>query len=336
MVKKMKKRFFKASCLALTLIISTGSLFGCGQNDSAPETDADGKKKVTISYAGGTCEAPVFAAYHKGFFEEEGLNVELVQAGFDELKQGLATGKVDAALANIAWFKPIEQGMSLKLTAGIHTGCIKAVIPPDSDIKSFADLKGKTIGVDAIGGGPQIALSAKLREEGLDPNTDVSWVAYDGNLLDEAIKKGEIQAYMTWDPFPTKAHDDKGYKFLLDIGKDDPFNDKYCCFVGVSSSLVDNDPDTAAKITKALMKSAEWVQDNPVEAAKISLDNKYVGGDLDLNSQLLSEYGWTPSVEKAQENIKWYISELKEQGILEGSTDEDSLYGITFADVINK
>ena len=332
----MKKHYAQATAIALSLVLSAGSLFGCGQKNESSGTDADGKKKVTIAYAGGTCEAPVFVAYHKGFFEDEGLSVELVQAGFDELKQGLATGKVDAALANLAWFKPIEQGMSLKLTAGIHTGCIKAVVPPDSDIKTFADLKGKTVGVDAIGGGPQIALSAKLREEGIDPNTDVTWVAYNGNLLDEAIKKGEIQAYMTWDPFPTKAHDNEDYRFLLDIGADAPFNDKYCCFVGVSSGLVENDPETAGKITKALMKSSEWVQENPVEAAKISLDNNYVGGDLDLNSQLLSEYGWTPSVEKAQENIKWYISELKEQGILEKSTEEDTLYGITFVDVINE
>ena len=331
----MKNKFLKVLALSLSIVLGASSMFGCTNNNAAQKKDGE-KTKVTIAYAGGTCEAPVFVAYHNGFFEEEGLEVELVQAGFDELKQGLATGKIDAAMANIAWFKPIEQGLSLKLTAGIHTGCIKAVIPGDSDINSFADLKGKTIGVDAIGGGPQIALSAKLREVGVDPNSEVNWVAYSGNLLDEAIKKGEIQAYMTWDPFPTKAVEEAGYKYLLDIGADDPFKDKYCCFVGVSKTLVEKDPETAGKITRALMKSSEWVQQNPVEAAKVSLDNNYVGGDLDLNSKLLGEYNWTPSVEKAQENIKWYISELKDQGILEDSTDEEALYGITFADVVNK
>lgn len=330
----MKKNFIKALSIAIILFLTAGTFAGCTGKEA--QNVSDGKKKVTIAYAGGTCEAPVFAAYHKGFFEEEGLEVELVQAGFDELKQGLATGKIDAAMANIAWFKPIEQGMDLKLTAGIHTGCIKAVVPGDSDINSFADLKGKTVGVDAIGGGPQIALSAKLREEGVDPNTEVNWVAYSGNLLDEAIKKGEIQAYMTWDPFPTKAHDNDGYRYLLDIGADDPFKDKYCCFVGVSAKLIESDTETAGKITKALMKSSEWVQQNPVEAAKISLDNNYVGGDVDLNSQLLSEYNWTPSVEGAKENIKWYIHELKDQGILESSTDENALFNATFADVIKE
>jgi NitT/TauT family transport system substrate-binding protein len=97
--------------------------------------------------------APTFVAFQKGFFKAEGLDVELVQMAFDQLKQGLTTGKVDAAQANFAWFKPIEQGMNIKLVAGIHTGCIKAVTPSDSGIKTIADLKGKTIGVDAIGAG---------------------------------------------------------------------------------------------------------------------------------------------------------------------------------------
>jgi NitT/TauT family transport system substrate-binding protein len=246
----------------------------------------------------------------------------------------LDAGTIDAALSNIAWFKPIEQGLNIRLTAGVHTGCIAAVTPPDSGIKEIADLKGKTIGVDAIGGGPQIALSAKLREVGIDPVNDVSWVAYPGPQLDEAINKGEIQAYMTWDPFPAQAHSEHNYHYLLNIGTDEPFKDKYCCFVGVSAKIAQDAPDKAARITRALLKAAEWVGQNPQEAAQISIDNKYVGGTVELNARLLGEYGWNPSVAEAKDNIKWYIHELKEQGILEKNTNEESLYGITFAEVI--
>jgi len=59
--------------------------------------------------------------------------------------------------------------------------------------KDIADLKGKTIGVDAIGGGPMIALSIALRSAGLDPQKDVQWKAYPGPQLDQAIANGEIQ-----------------------------------------------------------------------------------------------------------------------------------------------
>jgi NitT/TauT family transport system substrate-binding protein len=290
--------------------------------------------KTVVAYAGGTCEAPTFVALQKGFFKAEGLDVELVQMGFDDLKIGLTTGKVDAAQANFAWFKPIEQGMNVKLTAGIHTGCIKAVAPPASGIKTVADLKGKTVGVDAIGGGPMIALSIKLRQVGIDPQKDVQWRAYPGPQLDQAIAKGEIQAYMTWDPFPTMDANDNNYTTLLDIHNDDPFINVDCCFVGVNGDLVKNNPAKAAAITRALLKAADWVAQNPAAAAKIELDYKYVGGDLDLNTAMLASYKWDPSVKQAQNNVKFYITELKAQGILDKSTDSNVLYNTIFGPVI--
>jgi len=330
-----RKKWDKLLGLVLTMGILSGLLAGCSkENAPSPSKDGAAKQKAVIAYAGGTCEAPVFVAYHKGFFTEEGLAVELVQAGFEQLKQGLAAGKIDATQANFAWFKPIEQGLNIKLTAGMHTGCIKAVTPADSGIKSIKDLKGKTIGIDAIGGGPMIALSTKLRENGINPTTEVQWKAYPGPQLDEAIKKNEIQAYMTWDPFPTQAHDHNNHMYLLDIGTDDPFKDSYCCFVGINGDLVSKDPEKAAAITRALLKAAEWVGNNPQEAAQISLDNKYVGGDLKLNSELLDSYDWKPSIKQAQNNIKFYIKELKTQGILEAGTNEDDLYKTVFAQVI--
>lgn len=331
---------------SLNLVISIGLvvslLAGCSanvkeaasNNSGLTSTNTSKFGKTTIAYAGGTCEAPTFVALHKGFFKEEGLDVELVQAGFEQLKQGLTTGKIEAAQANFAWLKPIEQGMNIKLTAGIHTGCIKAVTPESSGIKEIKDLKGKTIGVDAIGGGPMIALSTKLRENGIDPKTDVQWKAYPGPQLDEAIKKNEIQAYMTWDPFPQMACDDMNFTKLLDIGTDDPFTNNYCCFVGINGDLVKNNPEKAKAITRALLKAAEWVGQNPKEAAQISLDNKYVGGDVELNSKLLASYQWTPGIKQAQDNIKFYIKEQKAQAILEASTKEDSLYNTIFSEVL--
>jgi NitT/TauT family transport system substrate-binding protein len=318
----------------VTLVIVSVVLFSCKKEQTVQGVQNTTLEKAVIAYAGGTCEAPVFVAYHKGFFEEEGLDVELIQAGFEQLKQGLAADKVDAALANFAWFKPIEQGLGIKLTAGVHIGCIKAVTGPNTGVNTVADLRGKTIGVDAIGGGPMIALSSKLRESGIDPQNDVQWVAYPGPQLVEAINKNEIQAYITWDPFPTLSHDQEQYKYLLDIGADDPFKDNYCCFVGINGNLISQNPEKAAAITRALLKAAEWVGNNPAEAAAISLDNNYIAGDVELNGKLLASYKWDPSVSQAKENIRFYARELKIQGILEPATTEESLYDAAFAEVI--
>jgi len=80
-----------------------------------------------------------------------------------------------------------------------------------------------------------------------------------GPQLDQAIANGEIQAYMTWDPFPALDVTNNNYTTLLDIGKDDPFKNEYCCFVGVSGDLVKNNPAKAAAITRAILEGATWV-----------------------------------------------------------------------------
>jgi NitT/TauT family transport system substrate-binding protein len=299
-----------------------------------PKTSENTSNNAVISYAGGTCEAPVYVAYEKGFFKDEGLNVTLIKAGFEQLKISLDSGAIDATQANFAWFKPIEQGLNIKLTAGIHTGCISLVTPSTSGIKTIADLKGKAVGVDSIGGGPQIALSAKLRELGIDPTTEIQWKAYPSPQLDEAINKGEIVAYMTWDPFPSKAVLEKGYINLFDIGRDAPFNTSYCCFVGVNGNVVKNDPEKAAAITRAILKAAQWVGEHPEEAAQIEIDRGYVGGDVNLNAQLLASYDWQPSISQAKDNIRYFITEQKAQGILDSGTNVDDLYNRVFAQVV--
>lgn len=135
-------------------------------------------------------------------------------------------------------------------------------------------------------------------------------------------------------PVPHTGTRPQSFQLSTRYRADDPFKDNYCCFVGIGSEVINNDTEKAAKITRAILKATEWVGENPEEAAKISLDNNYVAGDVELNAKLLAEYGWTPGIVKAKDNIQWYISELKEQGILEASTKEDDLYGITFAEVI--
>ena len=168
---------------------------GCSQTTTAT------KKDVKIGYYGGTCEAAIYAAYEKGIFKAKGLNVELVKLNNDTLKENLATGKVDALQVSPGLFKPIEQGLDIKLTNGVHTGCIQGVAPTNSNIHSLKDLKGKVIGVDAIGGVPMTLLSVELGKLGIKPDKDVQWKAFPSPQLPQVLEKGETDAFATWDPF---------------------------------------------------------------------------------------------------------------------------------------
>jgi NitT/TauT family transport system substrate-binding protein len=346
---RLKRKYILvfAVILLFTFILAACSKQPGGSSDSSDTTEKSSKEingssagkpkeltKLTVSYAGGTCEAPVYVAYHKGFFKDEGLDVSLIKADFEQLKTGLAVGKIDASVGNFAWFKPVEQGLKVKLTGGIHAGCISLVAPPNSGIKDIKGLKGKTIGVDAIGGGPQIILSIELKKQGIDPKKDVQWKAFPPPQLTTAVDKKEIDAFIVWDPFSTEAVKKKNYVSLLDIAADEPYKSGFCCYVTVSDRLLEEDPDAAASYTRAILKAADWVGKNPEKTSRLELDNKYVSANLNENTERIKAYVWKPGVNTAADNIKFFIHEQKLQGILDPSTDENALFDRIFAKVI--
>ena len=110
--------------VALTLLGLGGfalSLTGCRGSDSSGRGG-----KLKVAYLGLTCEAPIFAALEKGFFKAEGLDVELVRTDWDGLRDGLGQGRFDANHTLIMYLLgPLELGMDVKITGGIHTGCLR-------------------------------------------------------------------------------------------------------------------------------------------------------------------------------------------------------------------
>ena len=100
--------------------------------------------------AGAICTAPVPVAVKQGFFRQRGLQVELVNfaGSTDQLLEAIATGKSDAGVGMaLRWIKPLEQGFDVKLTAGIHGGCMRLLATRASGIVDLQGLKGRTVGV---------------------------------------------------------------------------------------------------------------------------------------------------------------------------------------------
>src|SRR6186713_1561195 len=123
---------------------------GCKKQDAPATTSggtgAGGMTKIRVGYIGLTCEAPIFSAVEKGFFKEENLDVELVRCQWATYKDALALGRFDVTHHLVMYFlKPIEQGMDVKFTGGIHRGCLRVQAGVKSNIQSVQDLRGKRI-----------------------------------------------------------------------------------------------------------------------------------------------------------------------------------------------
>jgi NitT/TauT family transport system substrate-binding protein len=289
-------------------------------------------KHVRIGTSPGTCLAPAFVAYEKGFFRQEGLDAELVPQEFDVQKDALATGKIDAALGLLdKWLKPLEQGLDAKFTAGVHHGCIQLLVPANSRIKSVRDLRGKRIGVPVIGDGPTTWASRVLVSQRLNPRTDVSWRSFPQPELTLAMQRGEVDAISIADPFGELAVQHGQARVLVNQSKDPAWKNQYCCLVVINGRLAKRDPYTAAAITRALLNAALWVRDNPAEAAKIEVNGNYVPSkNVELITGLLKSYNYTPSVSGGYKAVLNSAKQCKIAGILDDSTDPTRLANAVF------
>src|ERR1043165_3221492 len=117
MGSKIKTRLCIAGLLCACILAGS-----CDRADSSLKPDPKtGLTKVRVGYIGLTCEAPIYTAVEKGFFREEGLDVELVRCQWSQYKDVLALGGFDITHHLVMYFlKPLEQGLDVKFTGGIH------------------------------------------------------------------------------------------------------------------------------------------------------------------------------------------------------------------------
>jgi NitT/TauT family transport system substrate-binding protein len=192
------RKVFVAGLLALTLVAAA-----CGDDDDG-DGGGDGGE------GGGDCStvdqvsfqmqwyiqaqfAGYYAAQDQGFYEDQCLEVELVEGGVDIVpQQPLADGQVDFA---VAWVPKAlatrEEGANIVDIAQVfqRSGTLQVAFA-DSGITSPEDFAGQTVG--NWGFGNEFEVFAALGQAGLDPATDVTLVQQDFNM--DGLLAGDIDA----------------------------------------------------------------------------------------------------------------------------------------------
>jgi ABC-type nitrate/sulfonate/bicarbonate transport system substrate-binding protein len=163
---------------------------------------AAAQTKLTIVTFAGATNLPIWVAIDKGFFAKEGLDVtqEVTRGSVAEI-QGLMSGKyqfgssaLDNLIGNAEGIGDTKiEGFDLVGIAGVHSGMNKVVTRPE--IKTYADIKGKTIATDALTSGYGLVLIRVLAMKGLKLNQDYTAVPVGSgpNRLD-AMKESKAVA----------------------------------------------------------------------------------------------------------------------------------------------
>ena len=165
-----------------------------------------------ISFGGGF-NLPLWAAKDQGFFKQHGIEVQhTITADSKQVFSGLMEGKYHVAITALDNILAYQEGQGeLKFDPpsdffgfmGSDDGFLSLVAAPD--VKSFADLKGKTISVDAMSNGFSFALRDMLARNGIK-ESDVQWARAGGtDRRFAALMEGQHAATMLRAPFDLQA-----------------------------------------------------------------------------------------------------------------------------------
>lgn len=347
------KRIKKIISGVMLLSILTSVLSGCGQTmatvnskggatPSATSTEYKYGKIDIPGKDGSLCAAPIYIAYEKGFFKEQGFDVNLISADTETRKIGLNNGTIPIVNGDFQFFPSIENDVKVKVVDGLHYGCIKLLVPKDSPIKGVQDLKGKKISVDEIGGTPHQVASVWLEKNGISAKQEDGEVTFlpfsDGNLAVEALRKGDVDVAALWDPFGSVQEKTGNYRVILDIAKDEPFAGKYCCFLYASEKFLNEKPEQSAALLRAYRAAQNWISENPEEAVNIIINGKYAQiEDKELATQLIKSYGYPSTADRAantvqvHDNVLYFAQQLHQIGYLK--TDPDTFTKDAFTEV---
>jgi len=320
-------------CIPVVLIGSLSFLLftSCNKSSDSPAIGS-GPAKVRVGYIGLTCEAPIFTAVEKGFFKEEGLDVSLVKCEWANYKDVLALGGFDVTHHLIMYFlKPVEQGLDVKFTGGIHKGCLRVQASTKGNIHNIEDLRGKRIGVPGMGTPPFIFANRVLGAHGIDPGKEITWLVFPAGELGLALDKGDVDAVADSEPIGSLLLSDGKVRNIADQATDAPYVDEYCCAVLVNGKFLKQNPKAAAAATRALLKGAKWVETNPAAAARLSVEKKYLASNPEMNTIAIAHLRYVPSVSGADDAVKSAAGEMKKAGMLSPSTDVEDLAKRAFA-----
>lgn len=322
----------------LILIIVIILLIFTGCSNSYENDDV-----VKIGYVGNCMELPLFTAYENGYFEKEGLKVELVKINDEEVKYKIKSGNIDAFTCDYKFLKWNEDNTNIKVSIGITSGAIEIIALKDSDIQKINDIKNKKIGIVNQGDGTMIAAINLLNRNNINADS-IEWVYLNGESPTEAIEKGEVDGAVVWNI--NKEYNDNKinviHKTELVDNKNSVCNNHsnhssdyfYINFAGVRGEIADECPEKTAGILRAWSEGATVVEENREESLSKAVEKGYIKNVSDEENAKINYFMWMPSVKSAKENLKEYIHIQKSTGIINSDLNEDDFFNSIFADVL--
>lgn len=265
-----------AAALASSVLVAAAGCGSGGASDSGASGGDGDLLQVKVGLVPATAVAPLYLGDEKGFFEEAGVDLEIVSGmGGPGAVAGVQSQSVDVAIAAPdTLVTSRSQGIELTAlaTAGAvppdGTGGNRVVVPADSDITGGEGLEGMTIGVFGLKGLNDIAIMAAMDAEGADSST-VQFVNLDYPAMLGALERGDIDAAALAEPFLSQAVNAGEARVAFDFWPiSDPDGATLTLWFTGAEQLAIKDEEIQ-RFTTAMLRSSEYADANPDEVRAI-------------------------------------------------------------------
>ncbi|BDR66010.1 nitrate ABC transporter substrate-binding protein [Clostridium tetani] len=262
-MRKIKKILLILICITMTTLMFTG----CSKEDEKTKL-----KVAEVTHS--VFYAPQYVALNEGFFEEEGLDVELIAAqGADKTMAALISGEVQIGFMGpeASIYVHNQQSKDYAINFAQVTkrdGSFLVGREKEEDFK-FENLKGKEVIGGRKGGMPEMTLEYVIKNKGLNigkntnkgevnVRTDIQF-----NVMSGAFVAGEGDYVALFEPVATALEKDNKAHIVASIGEESgeiPYT-AYCA----TNTYINKNPEIIQKFTNAIYKGQLYIQNKSSE-----------------------------------------------------------------------
>ena len=262
------------------------------------------------------CIAPEYVADE--LLRAEGfIDIRYVATGVNA-PEAIARGEIDFG-SNFApvLVTGLDRGFPITALGPEHVGCFEVF--GKEGIQSILDLKGKSVGVEAIGSPTHLFLSVIAANIGIDPSKDINWVTSGSVKPMQLFMDGKIDAFLGLPPEPQELRARHVGRVLLNSAVDRPYSHYICCLLIGSRDYVRNYPVATKRVLRAILKANELCATEPARAARRLVDGGFTDR-YDYALQTLTELPYDKWHDyDPEDSVRFYALRLREAGMTKSS-----------------
>lgn len=306
-----------------------------------PSSSDDALKTINVSeVTRSVFYSPQYVAIHEGFFEKNGLKIELTTGqGADAVMTSVLSNQVDIGFAgpeaSIYVYNEGKEDHTQVFAQLTKRDGSFLVAKENTEDFSWNDLKGKTVIPGRRGGVPYMTFEYVLKKNGINPKTDLvldDSIKFD--LMAGAFSSGSAEYVTLFEPTASMTEmQGKGY-VVASVGEASG-EIPYTAYFAKKSYMSKNE-DVIQGFTNAIYEGQKWVKEHTAREIAESVQEFFPGTDLETLEAAIQSYkdidAWNDTPILTQESFERLEEVMIEAGELEKQVPYDKLINNTYAE----